>query len=131
MSQDMASEETTLQQLIDAWGTARIKRLAEQKVVDKYEEEEKKLKAQVIARMKAAKATSMGGLKYGANRDPNKTKPVAGDWSKIYAWIKENDAFDILQKRLTDTAIQARIEDKIEIPGIIQMPVDDITMFTV
>lgn len=125
------SPEPTLQQLIDDWGAARITRLAEQKVVDRLEEKEKKLKALVIAKMKEAKATSMGGLKYGANRDPNKKKPVAGDWSKIYAWIAENDAFDILQKRLTETAVQARIDDGIEIPGIVEIPIDDITMFTV
>lgn len=123
--------EMSLQELIDAWGTARTARLAEQKKVDVLEDNEKKLKAQVIAKMKAANATSMGGLKYGANRDPNKTKPVAGNWKDIYSWITANDAFDILQKRLTETAVQARLDEGIEIPGIIQMPIDDVTMFTV
>lgn len=129
----MAAEqpEPTLQELIDAWGAARVARLAEQKIVDRMEEHEKNLKAVVIAKMKEAKATSMGGLKYGANRDPKKKKPVAGNWQEIYKWIAENDAFDILQKRLTETAVQARLDDGVEIPGIIEIPIDDITMFTV
>ncbi len=127
----MATEpEETLQQLIDAWGAARIQRLAEQKKVDLIEDKEKKLKAKVIAAMIAAKQTSTGAQKYGANYS-RKEKPVAKDWAKIYTWIAQNDAFDLLQKRLTETAVQARWDDKVEIPGIAKFPVDDITMFTV
>lgn len=131
----MAEEQTnppgmTLQELIDAWGTARVTRLAEEKKVAKLEEKEKQLKAQVIAKMKAAQATSMGGQKYGANFQ-KKDKPTAGDWQKLYAYIKENDAFDLLQKRLTETAVTARWEEGEEIPGIVKFPVEDVTMFTV
>lgn len=122
--------DPTLQQLIDAWGTARVTRLAEQKIVDRLEETEKKLKAQVIAKMKTAKVTSLGGQKYGANFK-SKDKPTTGDWQKLYTYIKEHDAFDLLQKRLTETAVEARWEEGEEIPGIVKFPVEDITMFTV
>jgi hypothetical protein len=122
--------EMTLQELIDEWGATRVQRLAEQKKVDRLEETEKKLKALVIAKMVKAKQTSTGAQKYGANYS-KKNKPVAGDWSKIYAYIRENNEFDLLQKRLMESAIQARWDDKIEIPGIITFPVEDITMFTV
>lgn len=120
----------TLQQLIDDWGAARIHRLAEAKKVEALEVEEKKLKAKVIAAMIDAKQTSTGGQRYGANYS-RKEKPTAGDWSKIYAFIKENDAFDLLQKRLTEKAVELRWEDGITIPGVVKFPVDDITMFTV
>jgi hypothetical protein len=129
-AQASVGAEPTLQQLIDNWGAARIARLAQQKVVDALEVSEKKLKAQVIAQMIEAKQTSTGGQKYGANYT-RKEKPTTGDWSKLYAYIKENDAFDLLQKRLTETAVAARWEDGIEIPGVVKFPVDDITMFTV
>lgn len=122
--------ELTLQQPIDNWGAARIARLAQQKVVDALEVEEKKLKAKVIQAMIDAKQTSTGGQRYGANYS-RKEKPTAGDWSKIYKWIAENDAFDLLQKRLTEKAVEARWEDGIEIPGVVKFPVDDVTMFTV
>jgi hypothetical protein len=32
-------------------------------------------------------------------------KPSATDWERIYQWIKENDAFEFLEKRLTKTAV--------------------------
>lgn len=124
------ARDMTLQELVDAWGTARIARLAEQKKVDTLEDKEKKLKAKVIAAVKEAKLSSVKGLKYGANYT-SKDLPTAGDWSKVYAWIKENDAFDILHKRLTTTAIEARWEDGVEIPGIVKLPVDEINMTTV
>lgn len=122
--------EPTLQELIDSWGTARTNRLAEAKKVEALEVTEKKLKALVIAKMMESKQTSTGGQKYGANYS-RKEKPTTGDWQKLYAYIKENDAFDLLQKRLTETAVTARWEDGEEIPGIVKFPVDDITMFTV
>lgn len=121
--------EPTLQQLIDAWGDARTARLEAQRTVDQLEKGEKELKALVIAGMKFQKMSSCGGQRRGANYKA-KQVPTAGDWRKIYDWIKENDAFDILHKRLTDTAIKAREEDGIIIPGIVTIEVDDITMFT-
>lgn len=131
MAEDTApARDMTLQELMDAWGTARVARLAEQKKVDALEDKEKKLKAKLIAAMKEAKMTSGKGQKYGANYT-SKDMPTAGDWPKIYAWIAANDAFDILHKRLTTTAIEARWEDGVEIPGIVKLPVDEINMTTV
>lgn len=122
--------EPTLQQLLDAWGAARVRRLAEQKKVDELEDKEKKLKAQVIAAIKTSKLTSAKGQKYGANYK-EKHIPTAGNWAEIYKWIAANDAFDILHKRLTEKAIEARWEEGVEIPGVVKFPVEDITMFTV
>lgn len=118
-----------LSDLIDAYGAKRQERLLVKQTMDKLEEQEKKLKAQVIQMMITAKASSHGGKKFGVNYK-RKDKPTAGDWSKIYAWIKENDGFDILQRRLTESAVEARREDKIIIPGIMMFPVDDVTVFT-
>lgn len=122
-------DNAALSELIDAYGEARKQRLAKKHEVDALEVIENKLKVQVVKAMIDAKASSHGAKKYGVNYK-RKIKPVAGDWSKIYGWIAANDGFDILQKRLTDTAVQARWDDKIIIPGIIEFPVDDITVFT-
>jgi hypothetical protein len=116
--------------LADFWGMKRIERLAAQKIVDKIEDEEKQLKAQLIQACKEAGISSIGGSKYGANYK-TKDKPTVGDWAKLYAFIKENDAFDLLHKRLTEKAVEERWEDNVEIPGVVKFPVDDITMFTV
>ena len=44
--------------------------------------------------------------------------PVAKDWLQIYEFIRENDAFDMLQKRLSSMAVKERWESGILVPGI-------------
>lgn len=47
-------------------------------------------------------------------------KPSASDWQQVYDYIKENDAFHMLEKRLTKVAIEAyRAEhDGMAPPGV-------------
>lgn len=44
--------------------------------------------------------------------------PTVKDWSKFYSYIKENNAFDLLQKRVSTAAWNERIEDGKTIPGV-------------
>jgi len=44
--------------------------------------------------------------------------PVAKDWDKIYSFIKENEAFDLLQRRLAPTAWRDRVEEEGPIDGV-------------
>jgi hypothetical protein len=44
--------------------------------------------------------------------------PVPKNWPKIYDYIVKNKAFDLLQKRLSSTAVKARWKDKKVVPGI-------------
>lgn len=37
--------------------------------------------------------------------------PSCSDWSAFYAWIKENDAFDFLHKRITVAEVARYMED--------------------
>ena len=37
--------------------------------------------------------------------------PTAADWEKFYAWVKQNDAFDALEKRITRTFIKSWMDD--------------------
>jgi hypothetical protein len=47
------------------------------------------------------------------------TKPVpqCEDWTAFYAYVKKNDAFELLQRRLSDGAIKERLEEG-SVPGI-------------
>jgi len=47
-----------------------------------------------------------------------KLSPVANDWAAIHEYIKENDAIDLVQKRLTESAVKLRWDDNIIIPGV-------------
>jgi predicted HNH restriction endonuclease len=37
--------------------------------------------------------------------------PQASDWGAFYAWVKENDAFDALEKRIKGTFIATYMEE--------------------
>ncbi len=48
------------------------------------------------------------------------TKPKAIDWMQTHSWIKEHDAIDLLEKRLSKSAVLARWEDGVDIPGVVK-----------
>lgn len=45
-------------------------------------------------------------------------KPYISDWNALQGYIKEHDATDLLQKRLTESAVKLRWDDGIAIPGV-------------
>lgn len=45
-------------------------------------------------------------------------EPVATNWPTLLDYIRQNDALDILQKRLTPSAIKARWADGQDVPGV-------------
>jgi hypothetical protein len=47
-----------------------------------------------------------------------KLTPVAQDWDAIHQYIRENDAIDLVHKRLTESAVRLRWDDDIVIPGV-------------
>ena len=38
-------------------------------------------------------------------------KPAASDWTAFYAWVRENDAFDALEKRIKATFVKDFMEE--------------------
>ena len=47
-------------------------------------------------------------------------KPSAGDWNAVYAWIKEHDAWELLERRLKKTFVSDFMEthDGMLPPGV-------------
>lgn len=112
--------------LADDWWTARKKRLVAKHKMDELEKLERALKSKLMDALKAASISSIGGKKVKAELKEKK-RPAVGDWGKLYAHIKKTGDFDLLQKRLTDSAVEARWEDEIEIPGVYAMGVDELS----
>lgn len=63
--------------------------------------------------------TKEGRAKLSPKIVPQMAKELGG-WDAIYKFIKEQDAFDILQKRLHEAGCKARWESGVEIPGVKQ-----------
>lgn len=99
----------------------RKKRLSLQREADLLEQQEKELISGVINSMNQNGLTA---LKEGDDEVELVTtqEPVANDWAKIVGYVIANDAVDLLQKRLTPSAVKARWADGVTIPGIDKMP---------
>lgn len=118
-------EETS--RLVDDYIRKRTERLLAAKVAEKLEEEEKALKKQLLQIAIDGKAKSLGGT-LGTLNYSRVNKPTVTDWEALYAYIKEFGAFELLQKRIGEKAVEERWEDDIVVPGVGTFPVDNFTI---
>lgn len=96
--------------------TTREKRLALQKDITAYEELETTLKDYFINTM-SKKSTGISGSVANVQLE-KKVIPTVEDWPKFYAHIKKTGQWDLMQKRVADTAVQERWDAKKEVPGV-------------
>lgn len=101
----------------DMYHDVRELRLAMQKEVDAIEAREKEIKDYIVNNLSKSDDTGAAGKRYRA-QIVTKVTPAAADWEKIHAYVAENDRFDLLQKRLSDKAVQDTWESGEEIPGV-------------
>lgn len=97
--------------------TTKARRLEVQKQVDELEKQEIQLKEYIINNLPKSQATGVAG-KLARVTLVQKTKPQVQDWDKFYAYVKKNGAFEMLQRRLSDAAIQERWDNKKQVPGV-------------
>lgn len=92
-------------------------RLAQQKIVDALEEEEKALKKHIIDNLPKSQQSGAAG-KIARVTISGKDVPQVEDWTKFHAYVKKTGAFELLQKRLSDTAINERWDEGKDVPGV-------------
>lgn len=105
-----------LGQLADRLEATKDKRIAADKVAATLRTKENALKAELIELMEVNNLSSAGGKSAVISRI-TKTRAQAGDWNELYEFIREHDAFDLLEKRLRTPSVLLRVEDGIEVPG--------------
>jgi hypothetical protein len=113
---------------VDALYKTRQERLKLNKQADALEKEEKALKESIIAELSKSKTTKAIGGRLATATLVTKQKLVAEDWELVYKYIAKNDAFELLQKRLSDPAVIERMEAGKTIPGITKINIDDISV---
>jgi len=106
-----------LPDLIDNYIATRDRRLALDKQANDLKEQEEDLKKIIVSKFREGFITAQGA-KNGIVKMKRSLEPVATDWSLIYDYIQDHDAFDLLHKRLTTTAVKARWDDGVSIPGV-------------
>lgn len=97
--------------------TLRAKRLAAQKLVDEIEKEEKALKSHIIDTLPKSEASGAAG-KLARVTVVVKTVPQVTDWDAFYKYVKKNNAFEMMQRRLSDAAIQERWDAGKKVAGV-------------
>jgi hypothetical protein len=118
--------EFPIEALVDEYLEARNQRLTLARAVDNLEKQEAALKKLIEKELQG-----IGGDYKGDRFRVTVTeeiKPTAEDWGLVHHYIIANNAFDLLQKRLTESAVKARWEDGIAIPGIAKFPVTKLSI---
>lgn len=113
--------------LVDQYIRKRAERLKSAQETERLDAEEKALKKQLIEIAIAGKAKTLGGS-VGAVNYSRTDKPKVEDWDKFYAYIAQFGAWELLQKRIGEKAVEERWEDGIAIPGVVTFPVDNLTI---
>lgn len=94
----------------------REERLKLQREVDRLEKKESALENHFIEEL-SKDSTGVAG-RVARVQINSKPVPVVEDWSKFYTYIKKNNAFELLQRRLSAKAVEERWEDKKQVPGV-------------
>lgn len=120
-------ESVAVTKLVSSYLTTQAARRQHDKDSAELKKSEDTLKQSIIAIMKAGNGAMLGK---DASRVTltSKSKPVVDDWNQLYSYIRRNDAFELLHRRLTEAAVTEREEAGEVIPGISHFPIDDITI---
>ncbi len=115
-------EAKELSQLASDFDVADQARLALQRELKKLEEKASELKAALITELERSGVPAIG-CDTATFTLVQKEVPTATDWNALYRFIKEQDAFDLLQRRLSPEAVEVRWSDDVVVPGVSKFPV--------
>ena len=87
----------------DLYAEVRTLRLAMDKEVEAVKKRESEIREHIINSLSKSENTGAAGLRYRAQIVMKDTVKVS-DWGILHSWIRKNDRFDMLQKRLSDKA---------------------------
>ena len=106
----------TLGEAIDELYQARAARLAKAKEVKELQAEESAAKTTVLQLLGESGLAKASGLVATAGIIKEDV-PYIKDWDALYGYIKENDRFDLLQRRIGVVAWRELFKDNILVPG--------------
>jgi len=99
--------------LLDAIQKLKLKR---DLTVEVYDDQIKTLSSQLETMLKSAHKKDFK-TEIATAYWQNSTTAVVEDWNAVMQYVKENDAFDILQKRISPAQLKARLEAGAVIAG--------------
>ena len=113
--------------MADEIWSLRESRLALQRQIDEIHEKEREIKAALIAEIPLTGATGVSG-KLAAVKVIEKMVPQVADWSELYKHIKKTGSFELLQRRVSETAVRERWAEDEKIPGVDCVTINDLSL---
>lgn len=95
----------------------REQRLVLQKQVDLLAVKEAAIRDYFVETLPKSQASGIAG-RFAVVRIDTKTIPQVEDWNKFYAYVKKNNRFDLMQRRLADGAVKEMWENEKPVPGV-------------
>lgn len=118
----MSTEQRSLAAVIDLYHLQRQHRLDLARQTEAAEKEERQLKGEILERMQTEGLSSAGGKLLRVTLE-TEYEPTVTDYDKFYKFIKKHDAFELLQRRVSATAVKERWADGEQVPGVEKFPV--------
>ena len=113
--------------MADEIWSLRESRLALQRQIDEIHEKEREIKAALIAEIPLTGATGVSG-KLAAVKVIEKMVPQVADWTELYKHIKKTGSFELLQRRVSETAVRDRWAEDETIPGVDCVEINDLSL---
>lgn len=112
----------------DLFYDVRQQRYAADKAAAELKAEEDRIKQHIIDNLKKDDTGAAG--KHHRVQVVRKWKPRINpeQWGKFHAWVRKNNAFDLLQKRLSDDAVKERMAAGKKIPGLEKFDYVDVSL---
>lgn len=113
----MSDLDLTIGAAIDILYAMRQERYDAQRAVDAMKAKEKELEAVVLRLLNAQDLNQGKGVSAIASVSVDE-QPTVVDWNMFYDHVRTTGEFDLLQRRVSSTAIKARWDNEAEVPGI-------------
>lgn len=107
MNTDMETLARVWRKIDDARGVLKAEFEAKDRELETQQDEVSRILNDAMAAMNAKKIDTAAGV----IERKQQYKPSAADWGAIYRFVVENDAFEMLHKRLSSTFIQTWAEE--------------------
>jgi hypothetical protein len=118
---------TNLGELADLYDKIRAERIAIDKLSEEKKAYESTLRAALIEGLKKANLSVAGGTRVRATLG-TKHVPQVRDWTALYEYVRKHRAFELLQKRISTTAVVERWDSGKTVDGIDAIVVDDLSI---
>jgi hypothetical protein len=102
---------------IDKLYRDRAKRINAQRKVDAMKEAEGLLEEHILTGLNVARLEGSKG-KLATAAISRRTIARCKDWPAFFAWVKDTNSFDMIQKRINDSAFRERQEAGVQVVGV-------------